>query len=244
MDPTTIDPKEIDNELDRQGYIVIKDSEIEQTSLNVRREYEHCLQVCETHAPRERFHYSTLSKGPWRKLAIGSSNGVGEPYAQNLQTTYFDANDKNYPAIRSLFQMTIAVRNRLMGVEPSFGGDPERDRFWNACRIHHYPRGGGFMMPHKDTYFPQVIDAQIGKPFYQVCVLLSRKSTDFFSGGGFVVDNQKEKIDLEARGGFGALVIFDGRTYHGVDDVDLDQVIDFSRSDGRIAAFANLYSVV
>ena len=26
-------------------------------------------------------------------------------------------------------------------------------------------------------------------------------------------------------------------------DVDLDQVIDFSRSDGRLAAFVNLYSV-
>jgi hypothetical protein len=29
-----------------------------------------------------------------------------------------------------------------------------------------------------------------------------------------------------------------------VEDVDLDQVIDFSRSDGRLAAFVNLYSVM
>jgi hypothetical protein len=131
-----------------------------------------------------------------------------------------------------------------MGVDPSFGSNPEQDRFWNACRVHHYPRGGGFMATHQDTHFPQVIGAQIGKPFYQVCVLLSRKNSDFFSGGGVVYDNEKNKIDLETEGGFGSLILFDGRTYHGVEDVDLDQVIDFSRGDGRLAAFVNLYSVM
>ena len=100
------------------------------------------------------------------------------------------------------------------------------------------------MSMHKDTHFPQIISAQIGKPFYQVSVLLSSKNVDFFSGGGVVLDKQSEKIDLEAQGGFGSLVLFDGRTYHGVEDVDLDQVIDFFRSDGRLAAFVNLYSVM
>jgi hypothetical protein len=97
---------------------------------------------------------------------------------------------------------------------------------------------------HKDTHFPQVMNAEIGKPFYQVCVLLSRKNVDFFAGGGVIIDNQQNKIDLETKGGFGALILFDGRTYHGVEDVDLDQVIDFSRADGRLAAFVNLYSVL
>ncbi len=39
------------------------------------------------------------------------------------------------------------------------------------------------------------------------------------------------------------MVIFDGRTYHGVQEVDLDQIIDFSKPDGRIAAFVSLYAV-
>jgi hypothetical protein len=100
------------------------------------------------------------------------------------------------------------------------------------------------MVTHRDTHFPQVINSQIAKPFYQICVLLSRKNEDFFSGGGVIYDGSKERVDLETRGGFGALVLFDGRTYHGVEDVDLDQVIDFSRPDGRLAAFVNLYSVM
>jgi hypothetical protein len=243
MNVMAIDPDRIDAALDNDGYVVVKDDKLTTMCTAARAEYERCLRTAELHAPREQFHYSSLSERPWRKLAIGSSNGIGDPYAQNLQSIYFDANDKNYPALGSLFRFMIAVRNRLMRVDPSFGNNPERDRFWNACRIHHYPRGGGFMAGHKDSHFPQVIDAQIGKPFYQVSTLLSRKNVDFSSGGGFVIHGQKEKVDLETKGGFGSLVLFDGRTYHGVEDVDLDRVIDFSRPDGRLAAFVNHYSV-
>lgn len=244
MIASAIDPEYVDKELDRCGYLVIKDAAIAAASTAARAEYDRCLQRSKIHPPRERFHYGSLRHEPWRKLAIGSANGLGDPYAQNLQSIYFDANDANYPALGRLFKLLIAVRNRLMRVDESFGDNPDQDRFWNACRVHHYPRGGGFMVMHKDTHFPGVINAQIGKPFYQVSVLLSRKNVDFFTGGGFVINHQKEKIDLETEGGFGSLVLFDGRTYHGVDDVDLDQVIDFSRSDGRLAAFVNLYSVM
>jgi hypothetical protein len=244
MEVTAIDPDLIDHELDRCGYFVIHDAKVAAACAGARTEYERCLQTSKVHAPREKFHYSSLSREPWRKLAIGSSNGIGDPYAQNLQSIYFDANDTNYPALGALFRFMIAVRNRLMRLDVSFGDNPERDRFWNACRIHHYPRGGGFMAMHRDTHFPRIIDAQIGKPFYQVSVLLSRKNVDFFSGGGFVINKHNERVDLETEGGFGSLVLFDGRTCHGVEDVDLDQIIDFSRSDGRLAAFVNLYSVI
>lgn len=177
-------------------------------------------------------------------MAIGSRNGIGESYAQNLQTTYFDSDDKNYPAISSLFKIMLSVRNQLMKLTENFGQKPQDDRFWNACRIHHYPRGGGFMVMHKDSHFPQVVASQMGKPYYQIQVLLSRKTVDFMNGGGFVISGRGEKVDLETEGGLGAMVIFDGRTDHGVDDIDTDEVIDFSKPDGRLAAFVNLYSAL
>lgn len=243
MNAAAIDPELVDDELNKHGYLVIKDVDLAATVSAARAEYDRCLQKSKLHATREKFDYSALQSEPWRKLAIGSANGLGNPYAQNLQSIYFAADDKNYPALGSLFKFMIAVRNKLMRVDAAFGANPERDGFWDACRVHHYPRGGGFMVVHKDTHFPGVLSAQIGKPFYQVSVLLSRKNVDFCSGGGFVINNQNEKIDLEIEGGFGSLVLFDGKTYHGVGDVDLDQVIDFSRPDGRLAAFVNLYSV-
>jgi hypothetical protein len=244
MNLTTIDPDHIDKELDACGYLIIRDAEIEKYSLAARDEYQHCLGISKLHPTREKFHYSELSKAPWRKLAIGSNNGVGDPYAQNLQSIYFDSDDKNYPALGALFKLMVLIRNKLMRVDPSFGSSPEQDRFWNACRVHHYPRGGGFMSMHRDTYFPQIMATQIGKPYYQICVLLSRKNQDFSTGGGVIVDYKKNKIDLETDGGFGSLILFDGRAYHGVEDVDLDQIIDFSRSDGRLAAFVNLYKAM
>lgn len=243
MNIADISPVEIDKELNSSGYLIIRDAEIEQISVEARAEYDRCLRTSPLHATREKFHYLVLANEPWRKLAIGSTTGLGESYAQNLQSIYFDANDSNYPALGSLFNQMILVRNKLMGTDPSFGSNPERDRFWNACRVHHYPRGGGFMATHRDTYFPKVLDTPTDKPFYQVCVLLSRKNTDFFTGGGVIFDRNKEKIDLETKGGFGSLIVFDGRTHHGVEDVDLDQIIDFSRTDGRLAAFVNLYAV-
>src|SRR6185312_14440020 len=244
MEMTAIDPVKIDNALNSNGYLIIHDPELEQLSQKARAEYDRCLQASKLHATREKFHYSILAQEPWRKLAIGGSNGLGYQYAQNLQSIYFDANDKNYPALGALFGFMVKVRNRLMGVAPDFGSNPERDRFWNACRIHHYPRGGGFMATHRDTHFPHLIKEQLDKPFYQVSVLLSRKGEDFVSGGGIVQNRQGNTIDLEKAGGFGTMVIFDGRTPHGVDDVDLDQVIDFTSPSGRLAAFVNLYAVL
>lgn len=245
MDLNAIEPDKIDAHLDAHGYLIIKDNELERLCIDARAEYRRCLKNSALHATREKFHYSALTKAPWRKLAIGSTNGLGVAYAQNLQTIYFDSSDANYPALGRIFGFMVEIRNKLMRVDPSFGSNPERDRFWNACRVHHYPRGGGFMAVHKDTHFPQVISTQIGKPFYQICVLLSRKNEDFFTGGGVIIDDDgQNKIDLEEKAGFGSLVLFDGRTYHGVEDVDLDQVIDFSRPDGRLAAFVNLYSAV
>jgi hypothetical protein len=244
MDLKAFDLERIDAELDQRGYVVLRDAEMQSLCTTVRSEYERCMRTCEVHAPSDYFDFRALTNEPWRKLAIGSRNGLGQPYAQILQSTYFDPHDKSYPALGSLFEIMLRIRNRLMRVPEAFGRDPHNDRFWDACRIHHYPRGGGFMAMHKDAHFPKIIDAQIGKPFYQVSVLLSRKATDFVAGGGFVISSDKEKVDLETEAGFGAMVIFDGRTSHGVDDVDLDQVMDFARLDGRLAAFVNFYSVL
>jgi hypothetical protein len=125
-----------------------------------------------------------------------------------------------------------------MRVAPDFGADPPRDGYWNACRVHHYPRGGGFMMTHRDTYFP----LKLGDlPFYQVMVPLSVKGRDFAEGGGVVVSHRGERLNVDELGGFGSIVIFDGRLQHGVDDVDPDQVMNFDDPGGRLAAFANLY---
>ena len=203
-----------------------------------RVEYLRAFRTTAPQPPRRAFRPADLSTGPWRKYTIGSRNGVGEAYAQLLQTTYFDGATQTYPALRALFDVVIALRNALMQSAPEFGSDPARDGFWNACRVHHYPRGGGFMTLHCDTYFPGKLGAL---PFYQVMAPLSVKGRDFQSGGGIVVTRSGEKLNTDDAAGLGSIVVFDGRIQHGVEDVDPEAILDFDDGGGRLAAFANLY---
>jgi hypothetical protein len=94
------------------------------------------------------------------------------------------------------------------------------------------------MVMHTDTYFP----VQLGPySFYQLLVPLSRKGRDFNHGGGVIVDRQGKKINTDDEGGFGTILVFDGRTPHGVEDVDPEDLIDFDNPRGRLSVVCNLY---
>lgn len=233
----------ISDRIKKTGFVIEVDSEIVQLAHGARAEYLNAMSSLQVHAPRESFSPKDLERGPWRKLAIGSANGVGDPYAQMLQTTYFHEHNTGTPLLNALFATLISVRNRILGTCDDFGSYPDRDEFWNACRIHHYPRGGGFMVEHNDTHFPNVL-ASAGVPFLQVMALLSTKEVDFHAGGSFVINRDGIRTYVENDCPLGAVVMFDGSIRHGVEDIDPDQVLDFNLPSGRIAAFVNLYQVL
>jgi hypothetical protein len=70
---------------------------------------------------------------------------------------------------------------------------------------------------------------------------LSLKGRDFSNGGGIVITRQGERLNTDDLAGLGSIVVFDGRTPHGVEDVDPHAILDFNDAGGRLAAFANLY---
>lgn len=222
----------------RTGYAIQRPNGLVELCDTARSEYLAAFKQTKLQPPKIRFSYGDLARGPWRKLTIGSQNGAGEAYAQFLQSMYFDAQQSRYPSLNRLFKFMNALRNQLMNVSPEFGDNPVRDRFWNACRVHHYPRGGGFMMTHCDTYFP----IKLGDlPFYQVMVPLSVKGRDFTQGGGVLFTRDGTRLDTDNIAGFGSVVVFDGRIRHGVEDVDPVELVDFNDTMGRLAAFSNLY---
>ena len=223
--------------------MVVVDNEVIELCQGARAEYLNIMPFLKVHAPQESFVPKDLEHGPWRKLAIGSVNGVGEPYAQMLSTTYFQESNIRTPSLSTLFSVLISTRNRILGIRENFGSEPNRDGFWNACRIHHYPRGGGFMVGHNDTHFPDVLKSS-GVPFLQVMALLSVKGVDFHTGGSFLINRDGIRINVEDDFPLGAVTMFDGSVRHGVEDVDLDQLLDFDLTSGRIAAFVNLYQVL
>lgn len=234
-------PKEILERVKTEGYCVIKKFADHQLVNRAKEEYLRSMDVLETHSPKQKFRPEQLEQEPWRKLAIGSRTGSGEAYSQILQTTYFSERDQNFPALIALFQLMIGLRNELTGMAANYGSNLETDHFWNACRVHHYPQGGGHMSAHRDTLFPKMLE-EFDLPFIQIMMAISNRHADFTSGGGFIEDKNGERHFFEDSDSCGALVLFDGSTVHGVDDVDLDEVLSFGAKTGRIALFVNLYT--
>jgi hypothetical protein len=233
---------EIRSSLDKNGWAAFTCSLFTDLGILARSDYLKSMSLTELHAPDESFGPADLEEHPWRKLAIGSRNGLGEPYAQLLQTTYFDEEGIQFNGLTTLFREMRILRNSLLDIPPDFGTNRARDRFWNACRIHHYPIGGGFMMEHRDTHFPRAL-AGSNLPFLQVMMLLSSKGSNFSTGGGFVVNRDGERLDFENEFGIGTLILFDGSIRHGVSDVDRHEILDFHSPRGRIAAFVNVYEM-
>ncbi len=234
---------DIKSSLTKHGYCEISNWQDPSVLKGAREDYLKAMSTITVSPPKQKFSYKDLVAKPHRKYTIGATNGLGESYAALLQTTYFSKDDPAYSNLGKVFSDLINLRNRILGVAEDFGNNPERDGFWNACRIHHYPRGTGFMVGHRDTHFPALLE-KAGHPFLQVLVVLSTRGTDFHSGGGFVVDRSDNKILYENENSFGNIVCFDGSIIHGVEDVDNDQILDFNQGSGRVAGFVNLYKVL
>ena len=225
--------------INKSGFVILNNILDKKIIKMARSEYLKALDHLTIHPPIQKFIPSQLKKSPWRKLAIGSKIGSGESYAQLLQTTYFYQNDLNYPNLSKLFNEIVAIRNLLTNLPCDYGLNFNKDDFWNACRVHHYPQGGGHMAVHQDTLFPSLLkDFEI--PFIQILIPLSRRGIDFHSGGGYIIKNNK-KYFFERQYNIGSIIIFDGSIFHGVDDIDLDKLINFDSKKGRIAIFVNLY---
>lgn len=237
--PKEVEPKLIDS-IKSTGYAVVENCVNQNLLAAARHEYELCMSREVLHAQGEKFSPAELERAPWRKQAIGSRSGSGEHYSQLLQTTYLRPRSADYPALSSIFLGMISLRNSLTGMHLEYGNNLSQDAFWNACRVHHYPQGGGHMAAHRDTLFPQLLrDFDI--PFIQVMLTLSARGTDFNVGGGYVTNRSGQKVFFETANSAGSLILFDGSTVHGVDDVDPDTLLDFSSRRGRIALFVNLY---
>ena len=235
-----MDIEEIRSQVYSNGYAIFSNPELKMLGLDARAEYIKYFAELPLHSPREKFHFSILETAPWRKFAISSSNGVGEPYAQFLQTTYFSENDSSYPFLSAVFKKLIGFRNKILNQAEDFGSNANRDGYWNACRIHHYPQGGGFMVEHKDTHFPKILK-ESSLPFLQIMMTLSLKGKDYFEGGNYIKTRKGEKIFTEDIAEVGSLIMFDGGILHGVQDIDPDSIFDMNSSSGRFAAFVNLY---
>ena len=69
---------------------------------------------------------------------------------------------------------------------------------------------------------------------------MTKKGVDFKSGGGFVMKND-EIVKFEDHCQVGDVVIYSGKTVHGVIDIDPDKFPDLNSSDGRYVGLTTLF---
>jgi len=229
------DIKKIQEQIKTNGYFVLKNERTIELANGARQEYRDSFNKLPLR--KGGFSYSELQKTSIRKKNISSANGVGESYPQVLQTVYYPT-VVGLPNLKQIFDLEIEIKNQAVNMPADFGNDPKRDQWWNASRVHHYPCGGGFMVQHRDTHFPNIM----GQPRYiQVLFLMSEKGKDFHTGGGFIYDLSDRYIDIEEEFGFGTMFFFDGRIAHGVKDVDPLDDFSLDSTKGRMAALTTLY---
>ena len=79
---------QIMEELSTKGYFIYRNEQLKKLIEMAREEYLNLQPSLTLNPQLSKLERTSLDKKPWRKLAIGATNGVGEPYAQFLTTTY------------------------------------------------------------------------------------------------------------------------------------------------------------
>lgn len=177
----------------------------------------------------------------FQKLSIGCARGKHHlgSYGRLLRVFFNPLWQEDIYQMHDIFRQLIAVRNKLTGKPINFASDTIEEGLWTAARIHQYPVGGGFIQGHRDRTQAAVANqAQLN--YYQVFAILSQKGEDFDSGGGFI-EHQGKRIIIDDYISPGDIVIYDGSTLHGVEDIDPHKVLDLDTVSGRLSAFVSLY---
>ena len=243
---------DINFNLDKKGFYILNlDKKFLLIIESALQEYKRILdeENIEILSAKSSFKYEEIEKNFFGKYAIGAYNGSKVPVAQMLQTVYLPTskeiilNSKN--SLFFLSEILVSLRNYICNLDPLFGYNPRKEKFWNASRVHHYPVGGGFMSGHIDTSFPNIMKNH-SIPFLQVSVSLSMKGRDYFNGGGYVLNKENNKKIYTDRNlnRPSSITLFDGSVYHGVDDVDPESKISFETKNMRAALFSGFYPYI
>jgi hypothetical protein len=177
----------------------------------------------------------------FQKLQIGANSGVGtrRTLGRFLRVLFNPIFADDIYGLREHFVTLARFRNRLYGLPSDYAVQGIDDGFFTCARLHQYPRGGGFMVPHRDM-FSRVATDEPGFGYYQPFVLLTEQGEDYDEGGAFI-DLDDERIHYEGDCRAGDLVVYDGRTLHGVADIDPLHPLDLEHFGGRVAAFGSLF---
>ena len=95
------------------------------------------------------------------------------------------------------------------------------------------------MLEHQDHVGVKNSSEQNGS-YLQMLVFLTQRGVHFQKGGAYLVHNE-QKIDIEGLTLQGDIVVYDGKSSHGVDDIDPDLPINSTKIRGRVVGLVTIY---
>ncbi|MFM7143991.1 MAG: hypothetical protein ACKO2K_18970 [Alphaproteobacteria bacterium] len=177
----------------------------------------------------------------FQKLQVGANSGMDtrRTLGRFLRILYNPIFAPDVHGLRGAFARVARFRNRLYGLPEDFAVEGTDDGLFTCARIHQYPRGGGFMVPHRDL-FSRLVTEESDMGYFQVFFLLTEKGVDYVEGGAYV-EHDGERILFEDAARAGDVLVYDGRSIHGVADIDPLEPLELDRFGGRAAAFVSLF---
>ena len=235
-----LDVKQIFSFIEKNNYVCIKGlydavelkKSVEKLRISYRTKNDNPSIGEERHEIRDNF----------QKLTLGGASLRYNNYARFFRTFYNPPWASDIYQMRSVFRRLIQLRNKIYEINDNFAIDQiEANGLWSATRIHQYPAGGGFFCVHRDTTLLDVAKEKKSN-FYQIILNLNQKGVDYETGGAFV-DNENFRFMVEDQCELGDVLVYDGRTLHGVEEIDPNKVLDMNSLNGRLVAMASLYTV-
>ncbi len=174
------------------------------------------------------------------KWSIGGTSASQAGISRCMITVYNPLGCEDLFQLHRHFRTLIEVRDVLAMRESALLDDQLPPPLFNATRIQIYPRGGGFMTAHRDMRAADNLKG-ISDAYIQLILLLTEKRADYRSGGAYIVRDGKV-VDTEDGSRTGDVLVYDGNSLHGVDDIDPDLPFYPSDLSGRAVALATIYN--
>lgn len=177
----------------------------------------------------------------FQKFLLGATHASGLHRPRCHRTMYLSLEFSERFVLREAFIALARVRNLISGLPSEHAIFADAEGFWTPARIHHYPKGGGFLVEHCDNFTP-LVQQSGGIPNYsQPILVMSRRGIDFVAGGGFVVDKSGLRVYYEDFCELGDIVLYSENTRHGVEDVDPHLTFNQASFDGRLSGLVTLF---
>ena len=239
-DPDSLDRQEIDEVSRQHGYAIVRGVVLPDAISRARTLLKEWFDSSRDRPSRGESP-TALQGDFFQKFLLGATHPSGVHRPRCHRTIYMSLDFADRFGLKEVFVALARIRNCLSNLPRDFGIFEDSDGFWTPARVHHYPRGGGFLVEHKDNFTPEVQKSGGVVSYSQPIVVMSRRGTDFSQGGGFVVDRSGSRVHYEEFCDLGDVVLYTGETIHGVDDIDPHLPFEQGSFDGRLSGLVTLY---